>query len=129
MSNSRVPTFLWSIGCLLVFASARLVAQTTQWNGFASTDLALASNWSNGVHDSTKCALICARPGLPRLAINGVCRDLQVLAGGGLTVDARLDVHGSVTAAADVGGNGVLRMTGTVPTGSVLAVACRLAAI
>ncbi|MBK8095540.1 MAG: hypothetical protein IPK26_00420 [Planctomycetes bacterium] len=126
MSNSRALSFLWSIGWVLAVAAPGVVAQTTRWSGFASSDWGFASNWSNGVPDSTTSAIIGPGPRAPRLAANGACRDLQVFAGGVLQVDARLDVHGSVTVAADVGGTGSLRLTGVQPTGSVVALANRL---
>ena len=116
--------FLVIVG-LVSFGIAR--AQSTTWNGSISTAWEDSGNWSSGVPDSTKDAVIALATNAPTIgAANADTRALTVQSGATLTLDASYALHVFTGLTINSGGtltsNGVVDVDGSVSLGNATAV-------
>ena len=128
--NAMRPIFrgIHAVGAAVLLSSALALAQTpsTTWTGAVSTDWNNAGNWTNGVPNGTKNAVIgpatrgCS---IAAAATPPICMDLTVNAGASLTMAAssRLQLTGNLDYAATVLGTGTIEMVsgGSVPMRTV----------
>jgi len=82
---------------------------TTQWSGAIDRDWANSGNWTNGVPNSTKTAVILGQPNSPLVSSPQACNALLHITGGPMEVNSTLSVHGGALVNGTVPGTGELR--------------------
>ena len=127
VSNSRRGA-VWIL--FLNDGTLELGADQTSWDGSTDTQWALASNWSNGVPDATRSAIIpdaVSTPNDPAITTSGeACDALWIQPGGTLDLAAgsdRLQVFGGATVQGPITGTGelVFAKAGTLAGNSTIA--------
>lgn len=116
------PPRLLILPALALALAAFVPAQTTTWTGATNADWSDPGNWSAGVPDETRPALIPAGLAVyPAVTSGGVALDLTVATGAALDVgtSTTLAVHRDLTNAGTITGPGRIRMVGAAHDGQL----------
>lgn len=112
---------LLNLGCLLfalLFSSYQSFSQSTSWKGITNSNWNLAANWTNGIPDNTKDAILgdASFTGINQPKVNVAASCKSVTIGGVVATTLTMTRALTLTAGVTINGNGTLLHPGATLT-------------